>query len=111
MLGGHAVLNQWWQEDISPNPRTKEFFATGIFIFNPETNQWEAVVLNSRPHRISPKFQAKYENGNIQMHDGSGKWLVTFFDIQKESFEWKYEVIAEDGSRKSISEISAKRKL
>ena len=110
VLGGHAVFNRYWQEDNSPNQATKEFFATGIFIFNPKTSLWEAVVLNTRAHRISSKFQAEYKDGKITMHDGTGKWQVTFFDITETSFEWKYEILNEDGSWKSISEISAKRK-
>ncbi|SHH08977.1 hypothetical protein [Flagellimonas flava] len=110
VLGGHAVLNRYWQEDNSPNPVTKDFFATGIFIFNPKTSLWEAVVLNTRAHRISSKFQASFKDGKIEMHDGSGTWLVTFFNIKKNSFDWKYEVLKEDGGWKSISEISAKRK-
>lgn len=111
VLGGHAILNQWWQEDRSPNPVTEEFFATGIFIFNPKTRLWEAVVLNSRPHKISPKFQAEYKDEKIKMHDGTGKWLVTFYDIKQNSFEWKYEVLTKNGDWKSISKISAVRKL
>ncbi len=109
VLGGHALLNNWWQEDNSPNAEVKEYFATGIFIFNPKTKLWEIVVLNSKPHKISPKFQAEYKNETIQMHDRSGKWLVTFFDIKKNSFQWKYEVFTEEGTWKSISEISAVR--
>ena len=110
ILGGHAVFNEWWQEDTAPNPATPEFFAAGMFIVNPETNEWEAVVINSRPHKIPPKFEAQYENGKIRMHDGTGKWQVTFFDITKNSFEWKYEIRTKSGDWKSISEISAKRK-
>jgi len=110
VLGGHAVLNQWWQEDTSPNPITKEYFATGMFIFNPKTTKWEAVVMNSRPHKISPKFEAEYRDGTIQMHDGTGKWLVTFYDIQENSFQWKYEILSDNGEWEPISKISAKRK-
>ncbi len=111
VLGGHAVLNQWWQEDTSPNPMTNEFFATGMFIFNPETNLWEAVVMNSRPHKLSPKFQAEYKDGKIEMDDGTGKWLVTFYNIEKSYFDWKYEVLTPDGTWKPISEITATRKI
>ena len=111
ILGGHALLNQWWQEDNSPNPITKEYFASGIFIFNPNTRLWEAVVMNSRPHKLSPKFEAKCKDGKILMHDGTGKWLVTFFNISKQSFEWKYEVLSADGHWEAISTISAKRGL
>ena len=110
ILGGHALFNEWWQEDISPNPISKEYFAAGIFIFNPKTNLWEVVVMNSRPHQLSPKFQASYIDGRIEMHDGTGKWLVTFFDITKISFEWKYEILGERGEWEAISTISAKRK-
>lgn len=110
ILGGHALLNNWWQEDTSPNPVTKEYFAAGIFIFNPETELWEASIMNSRPHKISPKFQLYYQNEKLQMHDGSGKWLVTFFDIKQDTFEWKYEILTETGNWKAISRISARRK-
>lgn len=110
ILGGHALLNNWWQEDTSPNPTTREYFVAGIFIFNPNTKHWEASVMNSRAKRISPKFQLIYKADQIQMHDGSGKWLVTFFDIHKDSFEWKYEILTEVEEWKPISKISAKRK-
>ncbi len=109
VLGGHAVLNQWWQEDTSPNPPTKEYFATGIFIYNPKTTLWEIVVLNSRPHKISPKFQATYKDNEIHMHDGTDTWMVTFYEIKTNSFKWKYEVIDSIGNRKVISRISAQR--
>ena len=45
------------------------------------------------------------------MHDGKGNWLVAFFDLKENSFEWKYETLTDDGEWKSISEISAKRKV
>lgn len=111
VLGGHALLNNWWQEDNSPNATIKEYFATGIFIFNSKTKLWEIVVLNSKPHKISPKFQAELKEDEIQMHDGTGKWLVTFYNIKKNSFQWKYEILAETGQWKSISEINAVRKI
>ena len=111
ILGGHALMNRWWQEDNSPNAITKEYFATGIFIFNPKTNLWEAVIMNSRPHQLSPKFQASYNDGKIIMHDGTGNWQVTFFDIKENSFEWKYDVLTESREWEPISKISAKRKL
>ncbi len=110
VLGGHAMLNQWWQEDTSPNPISKEYFATGIFIFNPKTSKWEAVVMNSRPHKISTKFEAEYKDETIQMHDGTGKWLVTFYDIKENSFQWKYEILTDSGQWKPISKITAKRR-
>lgn len=110
-LGGHAVLNHWWQEDNSPEAPTKEYFANGIFIFNLKTKAWEAVILNSRPHQISPKFQIEYKDDKIHMHDGTGKWLVTFYDIQENSFEWRYDVKTNSGGWEPISEISAKRMI
>jgi len=109
ILGGHAILNRWWQEDTSPNPITKEYFASGVFIVNPKTSLWEVVIMNSRPHKLSPKFQASYNDSEITMHDGTGKWLVTFFEIKENSFEWKYEVLNENNEWKSISKISAVR--
>ncbi|MEO9966883.1 MAG: hypothetical protein ABJF11_13890 [Reichenbachiella sp.] len=108
-LGGHALINHWWQEDNSPTARTAEYFAAGIFIVNPETHLWEAVVMNSRPHKLSPKFEMEYIDQTLQMHDGTGQWLVTFYDIGEQSFEWKYELIDEQGHRKTISRISAQR--
>ncbi|MEP5611369.1 MAG: hypothetical protein ABJP45_03935 [Cyclobacteriaceae bacterium] len=111
ILGGHAILNEWWQEDTSPNPPSKEYYATGVFIVNRETKLWEAVVLNTRPHKISSKFEAEYKDSTIQMHDGTGTWLVTFYDITKDSFEWKYEVLRSKGVWSPISTISATRRL
>jgi hypothetical protein len=109
VLGGHAVLNQWWQEDNNPKAATSEFFATGLFIFNPKTNLWEAVVAHSRPHQLSPKFQASFQDGKIMMHDGTGEWLVTFYDIKPNSFEWRYDIPDSKGGWRPISFISAKR--
>ncbi|MEQ9424726.1 MAG: hypothetical protein RJQ09_09935 [Cyclobacteriaceae bacterium] len=110
-LGGHAVLNHWWQEDNSLNAPTLEYFANGIFIFNKDAKSWEAVILNSRPHKISPKFQLDYVDKEIRMHDGRGTWLVSFFNIAKDAFDWKYEIKKADGTWGKISEISAVRKV
>ncbi len=110
-LGGHAILNHWWQEDNSVNPPSKEYFANGIFIRNRETNIWEAVVMNSRPHRLSSKFRIDTEKETIKMHDGSGTWQVVFFDIHENSFRWKYEVLTSKNEWIPISRIHAKRNL
>lgn len=107
ILGGHAVLNHWWQEDNSPKAPTQEYFANGIFIRNKDTNHWEAVIVNSRPHKLSPRFQLDLKGNEIHMSDGTGKWLVTFYDITEDSFEWKYEVLNKEGIWTPISEISA----
>ncbi len=109
VLGGHAVQNHWWQENTAPDAKVKDFFATGIFIFNPDSNLWETIVIGSRAHKIPGKFQAEYNDGKINMHDGTEKWLVTFYDMQKNSFNWKYEIPAENGDWVSISEINAVR--
>jgi len=110
VLGGHAILNHWWQEDNSLNAPSAEYFANGIFIRNKETNEWEAVVMNSRPHKLSPKFKFEIEKDEIKMHDGSGSWHVIFFDISENSFEWKYEVFTSKQEWVPISRISAKRR-
>lgn len=109
MLGGHALLNHWWQEDNSPNSISKEYYVAGIFIFNPDDGFWEAAIMNSRLHKISPKFQLHHQSDRLEMHDGSGKWLATFFNITTNTFEWKYEVLADDNQWKAISKIHAKR--
>lgn len=109
ILGGHAVLNHWWQEDNSPQSPTPTYFANGIFIFNKQNEQWEAVILNSRPHQISPKFQVDTYPDKITMHDGTETWLVTFYDITEHSFNWKYEVPDNNAVWKPISKIVASR--
>lgn len=110
ILGGHAILNHWWQEDNSLNALTDEYYANGFFIRNKETDQWEAVVMNSRSHKLSPKFKLEFQGTLIKMHDGSGQWQVTFYEITDDSFMWKYEILAANNEWKPISKIIATRK-
>ncbi|WP_298899094.1 hypothetical protein [uncultured Psychroserpens sp.] len=111
ILGGHAILNNWWQEDNSPNAVTKEYFASGVFIFNPETALWEITVMNSRPHKLSSQFQGNRMDDNLKISDTTKTWQITFHNITNDSFQWKYDIVTEEGNWKTLSEISAKKTI
>lgn len=109
ILDGHALQNHWWQENNNPAALVKEYFVTGIFIFNPNSKLWEAIIIGSRKHKIPHKFTAVFKNKTFVMSDHTKTWRVTFYDIQEKQFHWKYETLTKEKKWLTISKITAKR--
>lgn len=107
ILDGTAVQDFWINPvDGSENPLQ----GTNIRIYNPEKGKWQCVWLENRSQSIGGVWES-YEDkqGNIRLYDDTKAWLITFYNIDKDHFDWKWEFGQPDGSMKTMSKMTAVR--
>lgn len=101
ILNGMAIQDYWTNADL---------MGTNIRIFDPKKNKWINTWTENGNLIMSGLWDAnKTENGNIELHDGTGEWLIIFFNIRDNSFDWKWDFLQEDGSMKTMSKIYGTR--
>ncbi|MDJ0654429.1 MAG: hypothetical protein QNJ40_09770 [Xanthomonadales bacterium] len=110
VLDGYAIQDVWKPGD------GKSPWGTNLRTYDAETGKWNMVWATQQQARFD-EFSAEFVDGNIVMT--GQRWArpafqahtarITFHNIQKEHFDWKYEVAAADGSWSEFSRLSCDR--
>lgn len=101
ILDGKAIQDYW------ESPTLK---GTNIRTFDPKTGNWMNAWINNQSNTISDVWIANTkEDGTIMMTDDKKSFEIHFYNIKKDSFDWKWDVRQEDGSLKTISKIKGTR--
>lgn len=110
ILDGYAIQDDW----ISPVPgvalpEKQEIrqYGTNLRIYNPKEKRWDLAWLANTGMKIDA-WRAHYEDGKIIMDTDVKRVTkdnpegysqrITFYDIQKKTFEWKIEFSKDDGA-------------
>jgi len=112
ILGGTAIQDFW------KNPADNKAFnsnnpllGTNIRTFNPDDGKWQCVWLENKGKTINGIWKSHQDdNSNILLYDNTEDWLITFYNITEDSFDWKWDFKQPDGSMKTMSKIRATRK-
>lgn len=110
MLNGFAVQD-YWTRMAKPNEENRnDYFGSNIRIFNPITKKWKTVWLENGNNDMNGIWISyKNNQGEIILHDDTNNWKIKFFNITKNSFDWKWDFKLEDGSMQTRVKIKAKR--
>lgn len=117
ILDGFAVQDLWIQKEIDlPPPAAglkRDLAGTNMRLYNPQTKRWE-IMWFTNANNSSTIIYAEQQGDAIVMKPeaatNSPQRRITFYGITRESFEWKSEVLQEDGETwQATTKISAKR--
>jgi hypothetical protein len=94
ILDGYAIEDIWSEKKEDKTNNTlrigRDFKGKNIRMYNLQIKKWQCVWLENRTNTIFPVWEAEYKNDEIVMHDGSGTWEIVFFNLTRNSFDWKY---------------------
>lgn len=110
-LDGFAIEDVWnvKAEDQAFQPLGRDFTGINYRIYDPKQKKWFCVWIENRANTMTTRWEATHKEGQITMHDGTGKWRIVFFDISENVFHWKYELKQADDSWKVVSKILGKK--
>lgn len=107
ILGGTAIQDFWTNPaDGSDN----SLYGTNIRTYSPKKDKWQCVWLENKGRSIGGVWESHEDKkGNILLYDDTKAWLITFFNVGKDHFDWKWEFEQPDGSMKTMSKMTAVR--
>lgn len=96
-MDGWAVRDEYFSpplDDVQAEPLKRQI-GTNLRIFNADKNEWIMAWLTKDGKRVDV-YQANSDGNTIVMRsapltEGGKHRRITFFDIKKDSFEWKLE--------------------
>ena len=95
-------------------PGKKQSYGTTLRIYDPQRDLWEITYVDPVYSAIF-RLTARFENGEIVQtgvdQDGRPyRWI--FFDVQRDSFRWRSEVLQDDGKtwRKEQDFVATRKK-
>lgn len=115
-LDGFAVQDLWFQkrEDLPPTSTLNRAVAgTNIRIYNPQKKKWEIAWFTNGSNSMS-RLEAEFKNNEIVMTplpvEGKPLRRIVFYEIAKDSFQWRSERSADGGETWSANfRIEGKR--
>lgn len=112
ILNGHAIQDDWIAPALDqPEPATGRQYGTNIRIYNPKEGRWEMAWASVKGQKVDT-FTAVEKDRQIIMSglfNGQNS-RITFFNIQKSSFDWKLELEQANKSWTEVYRIKGKRK-
>ncbi|MEZ5473284.1 MAG: hypothetical protein R3E90_16060 [Marinicella sp.] len=113
ILNGHAIQDDWISPPLTQaEPANGRQYGTNIRIFNPKENRWEMAWASVKGQKVDT-FVATEQDRKIIMtglFNGQNS-RITFYDIKKDSFNWKLEFQQSDQSWHEVYRIKGKRSL
>ncbi|WP_299525928.1 YciI family protein, partial [Winogradskyella sp.] len=92
VMGGYAVQDYWTQLAKPNDDNSKDYFGSNIRIYNPDKEEWKTVWLESDSNNMQGVWTSyTNENNEIILHDDTKKWETKFYNITKDSFDWKWD--------------------
>jgi hypothetical protein len=111
ILNGHAIQDDWIAPALDqPEPENGRQYGSNIRIFNPKENQWEMAWASVKGQKIDT-FTAEERDGTIIMtgqFNGQNS-RITFYNVSKQSFDWKLEFEQADKSWSEVYRIKGER--
>ena len=110
-LDGYAIQDDWSRpNDIKSDSVKFDYHGTNMRIYDPNQEKWICSWMENGRQTMNGLWEAQsQDDGSIHMHDGSGNWMITFYNITENTFDWNYEVKQEDGSMQVQSKIKGSR--
>ncbi|WP_417881866.1 hypothetical protein [Xanthomarina gelatinilytica] len=110
ILGGTAIQDFWTNPSDNKDSNTT-LLGTNIRTFNPKEGKWQCIWVENKTKAINGIWKSHQDNNNnILLYDDTENWLITFYNITKNSFDWKWDFKQEDGTMKTMSKMKAVRK-
>nr|WP_288935158.1 hypothetical protein [uncultured Allomuricauda sp.] len=112
VLDGYAIQDFWINHGTSdPNLKKKELIGSNIRIYDPKQKIWKCTWMENGNNTMSGIWES-YQNdkGELVLYDETGSWEIIFYNITKDSFDWKWDFKQDDGSMKTLSKIKARSK-
>ena len=111
ILNGYAIQDFWLNHaDTIRNPKGKDLYGTNIRIYSTRQKKWLNSWTENGSNSMTSLWEASAnEDGSINMHDGTGNWVIKFYNIKEDSFDWVWDFKQEDGTMKTMSKIKAVR--
>ncbi len=110
VMGGYAVQDYWTRLAKSNDDKSKDYFGSNIRIYNPDKKEWKIVCLEYRSNDMQGIWTSYMNDKNeIILHDDAKNWEIKFFNITKDSFDWKWDFKLEDGKMQTRVKIKARR--
>lgn len=111
ILDGFAVQDIWHAKTVPFMNRP--LYGTNIRAFDADAKKWQIIWIENGSNKFDKPYEGVLEAGNIVVtgatRDGT-KFRVTFFNITRDSFDWKSEDLQPDGETwKETFRIRAKR--
>jgi hypothetical protein len=112
ILGGTAIQDFWTNPSTNKDSTLNEtLLGTNIRTFNPKDEKWQCVWLENRGRAIAGIWQSHQDdNKNILLYDETENWLIIFYNITENSFDWKWDFKQPDGSMKTMSKMKASKR-
>ncbi|MEM9680338.1 MAG: hypothetical protein AAF901_08450 [Bacteroidota bacterium] len=109
ILDGYAVQDYWTNfSDKEKFPQSKDLLGTNVRIYNPKLKEWQCVWIENGTNSIDGIWKSyKNEKDHIVLKDNNNSWVITFYNITSESFDWKWDFIQKDGSTQTNFKIKA----
>ena len=109
ILDGYAVQDYWINfSDKKQFPESRDLHGTNIRIYNPKLESWQCVWIENGTNTIDGIWKSyKNDKDEIILQDNDDSWIITFYNITEESFDWKWDFIREDGSTQTNFKIKA----
>lgn len=103
-----AAIQDFWTNPVDSSENT--LYGTNIRTYSPKEDKWQCVWLENRSRSIGGIWESHQdERGNILLYDDTGAWLITFFNVDKDHFDWKWEFKQPNGSMRTMSKMTAVR--
>lgn len=110
ILGGTAIQD-FWTNPVNTKDSNTTLLGTNIRTFNPKEGKWQCVWLENKSKAINGIWKSHQDSkNNILLYDDTGKWLITFYNITENSFDWKWDFKQDNGTMKTMSKMKAIRK-
>ena len=111
VLDGYAIQDFWRNPSVAnPNATKKQLFGTNLRIYNPQKQQWQCAWLENGNNTMSGVWHSKAnDKGDLELYDDTNNWVITFYNITENSFDWKWDFKQPDGSMKTTTTIKAKK--
>lgn len=98
ILDGFAVQDVWHEKAVDKTNNTinldRDFKGTNIRVYDPIRGDWQCAWIENGANTLVAKFTANgTSTGSIEMVTPDSSGLITFYNIGKDHFDWKYEAL------------------
>lgn len=110
ILDGFAIQDFWFKKNTPASGQNRDYLGSNLRIFNPDSKKWKCAWVQNGSLDMNAIWTS-YRTASDEMiiHDDSMNWQITFYNITKETFDWKWDFKLEDGSMQTRVKLKAKR--
>lgn len=109
-LNGYAIQDFWKNPSKIDSANQKQVVGTNLRIYNPQLNLWQCAWAENQPGSLSGVWKSHEEpNGDLLLYDDTKSWQIKFYNITKNHFDWKWEVMQPDSTFTTTATITASK--